>query len=801
MKLTFGWLRDHLDTAAEIGVIADKLTALGLEVEQVVDRGQALKAFTVARVISAERHPNADKLSVCIVDTGRERVQVVCGAPNARAGMLGVFAPPGSTLPGTGLLLKPTAIRGVDSRGMLCSEREMGLSDEHAGIIELAAGATLGSRFASVVGLDDPLIEIKLTANRGDCLGVRGIARELAAAGIGRLKPLDTTPVKGSFASRMDVKLDFNATTAAACPLFIGRSLRGVKNGASPAWLSRRLTAIGLRPISALVDVTNYITFDLGRPLHVFDADRVKGDLRVRLAKAGEKLAALDGREYALDGEMCVIADDGSVLSLGGVMGGETTGCTAETKNVFIEAALFDPVRTAATGRKLGIHSDARYRFERGVDPAFVRPGLEIATRLFQKLCGGEASAATVAGREPGWRKTVALRPERAATLGGVDLPEAESTRLLQALGFTVARQNGHLAVEPPSWRPDIDGEADLVEEVIRLHGYDAIPTVSLPLTAAVARPAIDANQRRARTARRALAAQGLAEAVTYSFVGRAHAALFGGGGEALQLANPISADLDCLRPSVLPGLMAAAKRNQDRGESSQAMFELGPVYADDSPAGQGLMAGALRAGTTGQRHWSQPPRAVDAFDAKGDALAALAACGFGVESLQVVPSGPAWYHPGRSGSLMLGPKIVMGVFGELHPKVAAAFDLKGPAVACEVFLDRLPPAKAKSGTARAALKRGAFQAVERDFAFVVADEVPADALVKAARSADKAAITGVTAFDVFAGPALGAGKKSVAIAVRLEPSEKTFTDAEIEAIAQKIVAAVAKATGGALRG
>jgi phenylalanyl-tRNA synthetase beta chain len=800
MKFTLKWLREHLDTKPDLAAIAAKLTALGLEVESIHDPAAALKPFTVAYVVSAEPHPNADKLRVCKVDTGSEVLQVVCGAPNARSGMKGVFARSGLTVPGTGLLLKPAVIRGVESSGMLCSMREMGLSDEHEGIIDLPADAPVGKPFAEVLGIDDPVIEIKLTPNRQDCLAVRGIARDLAAAGLGVLIPLDRRVIPGQFPSPLGVRLDFSAATAAACPLFIGRYIRGVKNAPSPPWLQDRLRAIGLRPISTLVDITNLVTFDLARPLHVFDADTVAGGIHVRLARAGEKLLALDGREYTLDPEICVICDDDGVLSLGGVMGGEPSGVTAETTNVFIEAALFDPVRTAATGRRLGIQSDARYRFERGVDPAFVRPGMEIATRLVVHLCGGEPSNLVVAGAEPAWQRKLRLRPERIHTLGGLDLPEAEQVRILEQLGFVVETDGDVLAVSVPSWRSDIDGEADLVEEIARVHGYDAIPSVPLPRRPVVARPAVDAGQRRVRIAKRTLAARGLNEAVTWSFLRQAEARLFGGSTPALVLANPISAELDCMRPSILPNLIRAAERNAARGMPDVALFEVGPQYADDTPKGQSTVAAGMRRGQSGPRHWSTAPRDVDAFDAKADAQAALAALGITIDNLQVAAEAPAWYHPGRSGVFRLGPKNVLAAFGELHPTVLQELDAKGPLVGFEIFLDALPLSKAKSGKTRPALAMSDLPTVERDFAFVVDSAVSADHLVRAAKSADKALIGPVRVFDLYEGPGVGEGRKSLALSVRLEPKIKTLTEAEIDAVAAKIVAAVAKATGATLR-
>lgn len=803
MKFTLNWLKDHLETTASLDAIAEKLTALGLEVEGITDPAALYKPFVTGRVIKAEPHPNADKLRVCVVETGHgaEAMQVVCGAPNARAGMIGVFAPVGSTVPGIDLLLKAATIRGVASNGMLCSEREMGLSDDHEGIIDLPADTPVGVPFASVIGLDDPVIEIKLTPNRGDCLGVRGIARDLAAAGLGILKPLDTSKVAGSFASPIKVQRDLPADAQDACAQFVGRLIRNVKNGPSPAWLQRRLKAIGLRPISALVDVTNYITYDLGRPLHVFDADKVQGDIVARLARPGEKLLALDGKEYSLDDTMTVIADAAGPEGIGGVMGGEHSGCSAETVNVFLECAWFDPERTAKTGRKLGIHSDARHRFERGVDPAFLLDGAEIATRLIQQLCGGEASDLVIAGQEPAWQKRVALRSGRLLGLVGFDLPRQRQAELLSALGFGVVDAGELIQVDVPSWRPDIDGEADLVEEIARLAGFEHIPAEPLPPLRAVPLPAVNAAQRRLRQTRRAIAARGMVEAVTYSFIKREEAVLFGGGGSDLLLVNPISADMDAMRPSILPGLVAAARRNMDRGFNDLALFEVGPQFADATPEGQAFVATGIRRGQSGPRHWREKPRAVDAYDAKADAIAALAAAGVPVESLQVMDGAPGWYHPGRSGTLRLGPKTVLAQFGELHPRVLKALDAKGPLVGFEVFLDRVPAARGKAGRSKPALKLSEFPAVERDFAFIVDQAVAADTLTRAVRGAEKALIARVAVFDVFAGSGIEPGKKSVALSVRLEPRERTLTDAEIDAVGQKIVAAAAKACGAVLRG
>jgi phenylalanyl-tRNA synthetase beta chain len=804
MKFTLSWLHEHLDTTADLETITDKLTAIGLELEGVEDPAVALAPFVVGYVKSAEPHPNADKLQVCVVDTGDGISQVVCGAPNARVGMKGVFAPEGSTVPGTGpgneMKLKRATIRGVESRGMLCSEREMGLSDAHTGIIELPDDAPVGKPFAQVMGLDDPVIDIAITPNRQDCLGVYGIARDLAAALPATLKPLDMTPVPGTFSSPVEVRLDFADADSDACPHFVGRYIRGVKNGPSPQRVQDRLRAVGLRPISALVDVTNLLTLDRARPLHVFDADKLTGAIVPRLARAGESLDALDDGTYQLAPEMTVIADEARALALAGVIGGTYSGCTEETVNVFVESAWFDPIRTASTGRKLGIESDARYRFERGVDPEGAVSGIEAATKLILEFCGGEPSELVVAGEATDWRKTVELRPARVRTLGGLDLGLAEITDILSNLGFATESVGDLLQVRIPSWRRDIDGEADLVEEVARIHGYDKIPSVSLERDTAVSRPARSLAQRRVANARRALAARGLNEAVTWSFLPQDQAALFGGDRPELVLVNPISADLDAMRPSVLPNLITAAGRNVDRGFADTGLFEIGPQYADDTQGGQAMVAAGVRRGDFTTRNWAGDARSVDAFDAKADALAALAECGAPVANLQVSTPGPDWYHPGRSGVLTLGPKNRLAAFGEIHPRVLQALDVTGPLVGFEVYLDAVPPAKAKRSKNRPPYNVSDLPAVERDFAFLVDNSVPANALVRAAQGADKALIAGVGVFDLYEGKGIPDGQKSVAIMVRLQPVEKTLTDEEIERVSAKVVGAVGKATDATLR-
>ncbi len=803
MKFTLSWLREHLDTDAPLDAIAERLSMIGLEVDAVDDPVRALADFVVGDVIDARPHPNADRLRLCTVDVGGgERFDVVCGAPNARTGMKGVFARAGCVIPATGAKLKRAKIRGVESNGMLCSERELGLSDEHEGIIDLDGSFAAGTPAADALGLGDAIIEIGLTPNRADCAGVRGVARDLAAAGIGRLRPLDTTPVEGAFESPLSWRRDLAPESGDACPFVVGRTFRNVRNGPSPRWLQDRLTAIGLRPISALVDITNYVTFDLARPLHVFDADRVAGDPTMRLAADGETVDALDGRRYTLDSSMTVIADDNGALAIGGVMGGEATGCGDDTTSVFLEVALFDPVRTAATGRKLGILSDARYRFERGVDPTSALWGAEVAARMILDICGGEASALTMAGTMPDTGRTITLRKSRVAALGGLEVEDGLAARILSDLGFGVEDRGDALAASVPPWRPDVEGEADLVEEVLRIAGYDSIPAVPLRAATAVPAPAWSAAQTRRSRVRRALAARGLTEAVTFSFLSGEQADAFGAA-PSLRLANPISTDLAHMRPSILPNLLDAAARNAARGIADIALFEIGPQYSGlRGDGGQSLAACGLRVNGAAPRHWAGTREDVDAYHAKADALAALDAAGVSVHQLRIGSDAPGWYHPGRAAALMLGSKP-LARFGEVHPSVLERLGLRGPASAFEVALDAVPARGPAKGTrpARPMLRLAALQPVERDFAFTVDEETPGATLVAAARSADKALISDVVLFDVYRGPELGEGRKSVALCVTLQPREATLTDAEIEAVGERIVAAVAKATGAVLRG
>ena len=777
MKFTLGWLKDYLDTRATIEEIRGGLIGAGLEVEGISDPAEALAPFTVARVIEARPHPNADRLRVLDVETAAGRVQVVCGASNARTGLVGLFAPPGTHIPGAGLDLEPGLIRGI---------------------IDLDPDLPVGTPAAVALGLDDPVFHVKVTPNRPDALGVRGIARDLAAKGLGTLKPLAVAPVAGRFVSPVAVNLEFAGDTS-PCPLFVGRYFRGVANGPSPDWLARRLVAIGLRPISALVDITNYMTYAFSRPLHVFDADRIRGNIHVRPARPGETIAALDGRTYALDPEMTVIADDEDVESIGGIIGGERSGCTDETVNVFLEAALFDPVRTAATGRKLGVQSDARYRFERGVDPAFVLTGVEIATRMILDICGGNASELVIAGAVPAFERRFTLDPSRVRTLGGLDVPPARQAAILTSLGFTVRETEAGLECQVPSFRPDIRGEPDLVEEVCRIIGLDQVPATPMRRLHAVARPVLTPLQRRVVAVRRRLASLGLNEAVTWSFLAENQARLFGGGQPELKLDNPISSELSDMRPSLLPNLIAATGRNLARGFADIGLFEVGQAYGGDRPAQETVRAAAVRRGAAGPRHWAAEARAIDVFDVKADSLAALAAASAPVGNIQTVAGGPPWFHPGRSGTLQLGPKNQFGWFGEIHPRVLQEMDVRGPIYGFEIILDAVPEPRGRTAL-RPALEASDLMPIKRDFAFVIDDSVAAEKLVKAVRGADRGLISDVAVFDVFAGGAIGAGKKSVAIEITISPRDRSLTEQEIEAISAKVVAQAGKATGATLR-
>jgi phenylalanyl-tRNA synthetase beta chain len=809
MKFTLSWLKEHLETDKSVGELATTLSAIGLEVEGIEDPAKSLGAFRIARIVEAKKHPNADKLQVVQVEIakGQPLMEVVCGAPNARAGMVSVFAPLGTYIPGSKITLEKKPVRGIVSNGMMCSAAELELSTESEGILDLPSewANKVGQAYIDVAGLNDPIIEVKLTPNRPDCTGVRGIARDLAAAGMGKLKPEPQLgPISEVFDCKIPVKLEFTPETADACPVFAARTIRNVRNGASPDWMQNRLKAAGLRVINALVDVTNYISLDRGRPLHVYDAHKIKGALHARLGKPGEKFLALDGKEYSVDETMCVIADDTGPLGLGGVMGGESTGCTPETKAVLIESAYFDPLRTAATGRKTGLVTDARYRFERGVDPASERPGLDLATDMILKFCGGEVSKAKVAGKEPIQERVISFDYARVEKLSGVKLSDKEISATLKDLGFAISGKPDAAKVTVPTWRPDVHGPADLVEEVVRIAGLDRIPATPLPRVDGIARAVLTDKQKRARRTRRLLAARGFVEAVTWSFIPKGEATHFGGGAADLDLANPISVEMSSMRPGLLPGLLTAVTRNRNRGAADVALFELGQAYRGETPDDQYLSAAGVRAGTahlTGAgRHWDGNAAPVSAFDVKADVFAALSALGIDPAKAQITRDAPHWYHPGRSGALKLGPKTVLAYFGEIHPQTLKLLDVESPVAAFEIFLDALPPEKKKS-RAKTPLAASDLLPVTRDLAFIVSKDVASGDVVKAAANADKSLIKAVNVFDVFEGGNLAAeGKKSVAIEVTIQPATETLTDQAIESITQKIITDVRKMTGGDLR-
>ena len=802
MKFTLSWLKEHLRTDASLEEIVETMVAVGLEVESVEDPAERLKDFTIGEVLHAEKHPDADRLRVCRVATKDGEKQIVCGAPNARAGIKIAYAAVGTYVPGIDLTLKKAKIRGVESLGMMCSARELELGDDHDGIIEAPADAEIGAPVSDALNANDPVIDFEVTPNRPDTNGVNGVARDLAAAGLGELISKTPETIRGEFANPQKIGLRFTDETGNACPAFAGRYIRGVKNGPSPQWLQDRLRAIGLRPINALVDITNYMSYDRARPLHVYDADKLKGEIHARLGAKGERYLALDGKEYEADEAMCVIADDSGVLGFGGIMGGETTGCTEETVNVFIECAYFDPLRTAKTGRRTGIVSDARYRFERGVDPEFILPGVEMATRLVLDLCGGAPGAVELAGRIPSADNVIDFPPSEVRRLTGLDVSPEDSERILTALGFAIEKGETW-RVAAPAWRPDIHGKADLVEEIARIVGFDKLPAATLPALHAVEAPKLTPMQQRRARARRALAARGLHEAVTWSFTDERHAALFCDGenwlrAQGLILANPISADLSAMRPSILPNLIAALQRNADHGRGDLALFEAAPIYGGDGPDDQRLAATGARRSSPA-RHWREGAVREDVFTVKADLLAALAAASAPAASLQTTNDAPDYYHPGRSGALRLGPKA-LGFFGEIHPRVLKAMDADGPVYGFEAFLDAIPDSKKKAAKTRPALDVSDLLALTRDFAFIVDRDVAAETLIKAARGADKKLIAGVSLFDVYEGKGVPEGKKSLAVEVRVQPREKTLTDQEIEALAERVIAQVEKATGGVLR-
>jgi phenylalanyl-tRNA synthetase beta chain len=784
MKFSLSWLKEHLDTDASAEAIAERLTAIGLEVEEVSNPAEALAPFKVAKVLTAERHPQADKLQVLTVDAGEGPVQVVCGAPNARAGLVGVFGPPGAYVPGSDMTLKIAAIRGVESRGMMCSIRELELGDAHEGIIELAKDAPVGAAFADFAGLNDPVFDVAITPDRGDCMGVRGIARDLAAAGIGTLKPLHVPEITASFAPSIEIRIE----DPEGCPAFFGRSIRGVTNGSSPEWMQRRLKSAGQRPISAIVDITNYVMLDLGRSSHAYDVTKLDRALIARRARDGERILALNEKEYTLDSTMTVIADESEVHGVGGIMGGENSGVSESTTDIMLEVAYFDPARIARTGQKLGLTSDARTRFERGVDPAFLEDGLAILTGLILDICGGEPSEALLVGTPPTERPLIAFDPRRTLTLGAIDAPEERQRSILLSLGFEF---EGNQQVKAPTWRHDISGPADLVEEVARIEGYDKIPSIPMERNAGVAKPTATRSQLIERRARRAAAALGLNEAITWSFISEIEAEAVGGGHWVLE--NPISRDMSIMRPSLLPGLLTAARRNIDRGASSVRLFEIGRRYLDD---GERPTLVVVLAGERSRREWqSGKARPFDVFDAKAICMELLRAAGAPVDNLQVMGDAGPFYHPGQSATLRLGPKNQLASFGMVHPRTLKAFGIGVPVAVAGIHLDAIPGSR-DSGRARAQYVPPALQPVSRDFAFFVPAELAADSLVRAIRAADKQSIVDARIFDRFESPE----GLSLAIEVTLQPGEKSFTDEELAAISTKIIAAAEK-LGARLRG
>jgi phenylalanyl-tRNA synthetase beta chain len=797
MKFTLSWLRQYLDTQAGVAAIAAKLNAIGLEVESVDDPAAKLTGFRVAKVLTADRHPDADKLQVLTVDAGDGvPLQVVCGAPNARAGLVGVLGLPGAVVPANGMELKKASVRGVESNGMMCSTRELELGDDQDGIIELPSDAPVGTAFADYHG-SDPVFDVSITPNRPDCMGVYGIARDLAAAGLGTMVPIDVKHVSGSFPCPVEVSTD----DALGCPAFYGRVIRGVKNGPSPDWLQTRLKAAGQRSISALVDITNAVMLAHGRPAHVYDLAKLSGAVVARKARPGETVLALNGKDYALDASMTVIADDAQVHDIAGIMGGEHSGCSDETTDVLLEVAYFDPQGIAATGRKLNLTSDARSRFERGVDPQFLDRGMDYLTAMILGLCGGEASEVVRAGTPPSGAKAVAYNPALAASLGGVAVPEAEQKRILEALGFAVG---GDWSVTTPGWRPDIDGAADIVEEVIRIHGLDNVTSVPLPRADGVARPTATPAQKLERRLRRAAAARGSHEAVTWSFLPEAEANAFADGNGGLWvLSNPISEDMKAMRPSLLPGLLSAAKRNLDRGAAGVRLFEIGRRYlrGESGASDERLSIAVVLAGEKTARDWASGKAAqFDAFDAKAEALALLAEVGAPVDSLQVMGEAGPQFHPGQSATLRLGPKNVLARFGILHPALLRQFDIDTAVAVAELFLDAIPGKKGAATFARTSYSPPALQAVTRDFAFLVPAELPAGDLVRVVKGADKANIVSARLFDDFRGQGVPERQKSLAVEVTLQPGEKSYDEAELKAIAERVTAVAAK-LGAVLRG
>ena len=794
MKFTISWRKEHLDTNASVDEIAETLTKIGLEVEEIFNPASQLAGFVTAEVETYERHPDSDHLGLLTVNTGKEKLQVVCGAPNCKQGLKGIFAPVGTVIPCYNEVLKVGKIRGVESFGMMCSEKELGIGEDHNGIIELPADTEIGKPAAEVLNID-PVIEIAITPNRAECLGVRGIARDLAAAGLGKLKPLNILKKNGSFKSPVKVKVeDFKA-----CPTYVGRYIKGVNNKAeTPKWMKDRLSAIGLHSISPLVDVTNYINYDLARPLHVFDADKLNGDICVRMAKDKEKFVSLEGKEYELDEQSLGICDGAGIQCLGGIMGGAEKGVSPETTNVFLECALFAPECIARTGRHFQIDSDSRYRYERWVDPKSNILGSDYATQMILEICGGEASEIEMAGNEEVEPRVASICPERLKDFIGMEVAKDKIVEILNHLGFVTSEENGKIKAVSPTWRGDIEGEHDLVEEVVRMIGLDSIPAESLPHDK-FPKQTLSTAQRRAVTVKHELASRGMLETVTWSFTDSKIADSFRKGREPILLINPIAADLNEMRPSILPNLLLGLKNNIARGYANVSLFEVGPEFYGRQPGEQNLVAAGIRSGNTSKKSWYGEERPYDVFDAKADALAAIAAANGPYDSAQISPDAPEYYHPGRSGALRLG-KNVIAYFGELHPAVLKKLGIKQRVVAFEVILDNIPLPRGNRDKAKKKLELSAFQPVDKDLAFVMSKDVKATDVIAAARNADRNHISEVRVFDVYEGENLPEGKKSQALAITFQPVENTFTDKDIEVLMQKVIVEVGKKTGGELR-
>lgn len=794
MKFTLSWLKDHLDTNADLKLISETLTSIGLEVESVQDKSETLKDFKVAHIVEAKQHPNADKLKLCTVDNGKEKLQIVCGAANARAGLKVVLAEIGTFIPGSNFTIKKTNIRGVESNGMLCSAEELSLEGDSEGIIELPENAKIGERIANILGLDDPIIEIAITPNRADCLGVRGIARDLASAGIGKLKEYKINKISGSYKSPITVNI-----TEKSCPLFVGRYFKNIKNTESPDWMKKRLRTIGLKPISALVDITNYICFEFGRPLHVYDAKKLNGNLSVKMVKNGEKITALNDKEYTLDSEILVISDEKSPVAIAGVIGGKISACEEKTTDVFLEVALFEPFSVAKSGRKLQINTDSRYRFERGVDRKFLFDAAEIASKYILEFCGGEASELAIVGKEPDTTKIIQFNPDKIKNLGGIEVKEEKVTSILNSLGFKINKSQEIFEIEVPSWRSDVNNQADIVEEVIRINGYNNLPSIEIPKVSYVAKPAVSQKNKFIYDLRRTLVAErGLYEVITFSFINSKDASYFSDIDKKLKLSNPISAELDIMRTSIIPGLLNIYKNNSNRGYENTGVFEIGPEFSYNLPERQRLVASGIRTGKNFEENIYKDSREVDFYDVKADVFSCLSLI-LQPEKIQLNKNTPKYYHPGKSANIMLG-KSTIAVFGEIHPNILKHFDIKGSVVAFEIYIDAVPLPKQKNTSTRSKLEIYNFQSVERDFAFIVDNKIPANDLIKEVYKCNKDLIDDVRVFDIYTGKGIEQGKKSVALKIKLQPKDKTLQEKEINDLSEQIISSVKLSFGGTIR-